>query len=261
MSNHTLPRTKKERIRDLLLQTNSTTSEIVDQVKTTRPYVYKEKGKLKQEGLLATQQSLSVSNGQNKITVVKDQPQLIDNSGLERSVPIDPVNDYDISRLNKNELKLMYNDFEDQKGPAYVTAKHGIHPEISQKEFERVLKMKARDPYILQQMLTAGISNASPEIQALVDKSSSTLLTNDEIMSIINHEKWIFAYSFTRNTVLNPSEVLPVGLKRVTCRICHKQQPGVIYSEMTTVGNYARQALGNHLCDGCKSLQRDLAPH
>ena len=59
--------------------------DIVDEVKTTKEYVYKEKGKLKQEGLLVTQQSLSVSNGQNKITVVKDQPHLMDNVGLDRS--------------------------------------------------------------------------------------------------------------------------------------------------------------------------------
>jgi hypothetical protein len=155
---------------------------------------------------------------------------------------------------------LMYNDFEDQKGPAYVTAKHGIHPEISQKEFERVLKMKSRDPYVLQQMLTAGISNASPEIQALIDKSPSTLLTNDEIMSIINHDKSIFAYSCTRNVVMNPANYLPQGLERVTCRICHKQQAGVIYNRNTTVGSYAQKFLERHMCDTCQSVQNDLAP-
>lgn len=146
--------------------------------------------------MLVTHQSLSVSNGQNKITVVKNQPHLMDNVDPERTVPIDPINDYDISRLNKNELMLMYNDFEDQKGPAYVTAKHGIHPEISQKEFERFSKMKSRDTYLLQVKLAAGISNASAEIQSIVNKSSSTLLTNDEIMAIIDNKMWNYAYLF-----------------------------------------------------------------
>ena len=40
----------------------------------------------------------------------------MDNVDLDRSVPIDPVNDYDISRLNKNELMLMYNAFRRSKG-------------------------------------------------------------------------------------------------------------------------------------------------
>ena len=107
----------------------------------------------------------------------------------------------------------MYNDFEDQKGPAYVTAKHGIHPEISQKEFERVLKMKSRDPYVLQQMLTAGISNASPEIQALVDKSSSTLLTNDEIMSIIDNENVELCLFFYQKRSHESCKLSPPGTR------------------------------------------------
>ena len=81
----------------------------------------------------------------------------------------------------------MYDEFQNQKGPAYVTAKHGIHPETSQKEFERFLVMSSRDPYGLQNMLTADISDAPPEIQSIIKKSSQRiLLTNDEIMSIIS---------------------------------------------------------------------------
>jgi hypothetical protein len=82
----------------------------------------------------------------------------------------------------------MYEDFENQKGPAEVTAKRGIHPQITLKEFERFLKMKSRDPYDLQKRLTADIPNSSPEIQSIVNKSLSTLLTNDEIMSIFNQQ-------------------------------------------------------------------------
>lgn len=257
MTRHTSPNSKRQRIRDLILS-EAKVEDIVDEVKTTKEYVYKERGKLKQEGLLVTHQSLSVSNGQNKITVVKNQPHLMDNVDLDRSVPIDPVNDYDISRLNKNELMLMYDAFEQQKTPAYVTAKHGIHPEISQKEFERVLKMKSRDPYVLQQMLTAGISNAYPQIQSIVNKSSSTLLTNDEIMSIFDHKMFNHACFFTRNVVINPAHHLPQGLERVRCKTCKKQLAGVIFDRNTPVGSYAQQVL-NHMCDSCRSVQNDLA--
>ena len=80
----------------------------------------------------------------------------------------------------------MYEEFQNQKGPAYVTAKHGIHPETSQKEFERFLVMSSRDPYDLQNKLTATISDAPLEIQSLINKSSQhVLLTNNEIMSIV----------------------------------------------------------------------------
>jgi hypothetical protein len=258
LTRHTSPNTKRQRIRDLILS-EAKIEDIVDKVKTTKEYVYKERGKLKQEGLLVTHQSLSISNGQGELTIVKNDPQLAENENLDGHMTPYRINDYDIPPLDKKGLMLMYVAFEQRKTPAYVTAKHGIHPEISQKEFERVLKMKSRDPYVLQQMLTAGISNASPQIQSIVNKSSSTLLTNDEIMSIFDHKMFNHACSFTRNVVINPAHHLPQGLERVRCKTCKKQLAGVIFDRNTPVGSYAQQVL-NYMCDSCRSIQNNLAP-
>jgi hypothetical protein len=226
-------------------------------VGTTQEYVYKERGRMKREGLLVTHQSLSILKGKREITVVKDQPHL-ENVELHRHIDIDRVNDYDIPPLNKNDLKAMYEDFENLKGPAEVTAKRGIHPQITLKEFERFLKMKSRDPYDLQMRLTTGISDAPPEIQSIVDKSLSTLLTDDEIMSIFAHQKSTYANSFVRDMVLNPTRHLPLGLHRITCKICHKQLPGVIYSINTYAGHHTQQIVGLFACDTCRAIQEDL---
>jgi hypothetical protein len=257
MSNHTLPPTKRQRIRELILA-EAKLNDIIDEVGTTQEYVYKERGRMKREGLLVTHQSLSISKGKREITVVKDQPLLVENIELHRPKTIDRVNDYDIPPLNKNDLKAMYEDFENQKGPAEVTAKRGIHPQITLKEFERFLKMKSRDPYDLQKRLTDGIPNSSPEIQSIVDKSLSTLLTNDEIMSIFNHQKWTFAYSYVRDTVLNPTQYPPLGLHKIVCRTCHKQLPGVIYSRNTYAGLHTQQIVGLFMCDTCRAIQQHL---
>ena len=257
MSNRTLPKSKRELIRDLILA-KATTEDIVDQVKTTKEYVYKERGKLKQEGLLVTHQSLSISNGQSEITVVKDQPHVVENVGHDVPVIINRINEYNIPPLDKESLMLMYEAFEHQT-PAYVTAKHGIHPEITQKEFERYLKMNSRDPYILQdRLITTGIANATGQFQSLIDKSSTTLLTNDEIMSIFDHKMFNHACSFTRNVVMKPAHYLPQGLERVRCKTCKEQQAGVIYDRNTTVGSYAQNVL-NSMCDSCRAVQNDLA--
>jgi hypothetical protein len=259
LSNHTPPITKRQRIRDLILA-KAKTKDIVDQVGTTREYVYKEKGKLKQKGLLATHQSLSISDGQNEITVVKGQPDLVESVDRYRSVTLNRSNDYDIPPLNKKDLMLMYDDFEDaQKGPVYAIAKHGIHPEISQKEFDRFVRMKARDPFDLQQKLTAGISNASPNIQSLINKSSSTLLTNDEILSIVEHKMLNYAYLYLRQFLGNRAIPLPGGLYGVPCRVCHKRMPGLIYDINSAIGGYAKIQLGTeHLCDDC--LPKHITP-
>ena len=78
MSNHTLPPTKRQRIRELILA-EAKLNDIIDEVGTTQEYVYKERGRMKREGLLVTHQSLSISKGKREITVVKDQPLLVEN--------------------------------------------------------------------------------------------------------------------------------------------------------------------------------------
>lgn len=248
MYDHTLPRTKRERIRELVLA-KSATKDIVEEVNTTKEYVYKERGKLRREGLLVTHQSLSISNGQNEITMVKGE--------RDRPLGLDRINDYDIPPLDKKNLMLMYDAFEQQKTPAYVTTKYGIHPEISHKEFERYLTMNSRNPYALQVKLTSGISNAPPQIQSIIDKSTKALLTNDEITSTIEFKIWNQAYSCIRDILLNTDYNLPPGLERAKCRICKAPQPGLIYDRSTYLGSVAQTMLNNP-CLRCQSIEKEI---
>jgi hypothetical protein len=266
LSDHTLPKPLRQRIRELILA-QAATKDIVDQLKTSKEYVYKERGRLKREGMLVTHQSFSTSNGQSEITVVKDQPRLMEYVDDDGSGTIHRVNDYDIPPLDKKNLMSMYDEFQNQKGPAYVTAKHGIHPETSQKEFERFLVMSSRDPYDLQNQLTFDISNAPPVIQSIINKSSQgALLTNDEIMSIILFKMRNYADSGVQNIVLDTLLDVPGGLKRVTCMICRREFAGLVYDKDTGVGSIAEYKLNNLYCENCKllreyiALRKDLVP-
>lgn len=259
LSDHTLPKSLRQRIRELILA-QAATKDIVDQLKTSKEYVYKERGKLKREGLLVTHQSLSTSNGQSEITVVKDQPHLMEYVDHDGSGTVHCVNDYDIPPLDKKNLMSMYEEFQNQKGPAYVTAKHGIHPETSQKEFERFMVMSSRDPYDLQNKLTANISDAPPVIQSLINKSSQhVLLTNNEIMSIVTFKMRSYADFLIQNLVSDTLLDLPPGLDRVTCMICHRPFTGVVYDKNSEIGPFVEYNLNNFLCESCKSLREDIA--
>jgi hypothetical protein len=260
LSDHTLPKPLRQRIRELLLA-EAPTKNIVDQLKTTREYVYKERGRLKREGMLVTHQSLSTSNGQSEITVVKDQPHLMEYVDDDGSGAIHRVNDYDIPPLDKKNLMSMYDEFENQKGPSYVTAKHGIHPEISQKEFDRFLVMNSRDPYDLQNQLIATISNAPPaSIQSIINKSNQRiLLTNDEIMSLIIFKMRSYADSYIQDLVSDTLYGLPRGLNRVTCMICHRELAGLVYEKDSEVGPFAEHDLNDLLCETCKLVRENNA--
>jgi hypothetical protein len=256
LSNSTTPKTKRERIRELILA-SSPTKYIVDQVHTSKEYVYKERGKLKAEGLLVEHRSLTLSDGQKDIVVVRDQPKIERYTDGE-SISIDPVNspiqDYDIPPLDTKGAMLMYNAFENGTSPAHVTAQYGIHPSTSQKEYNRYLAMNSRDPFDLQNKIVSGISNAPPEIQSIIDKSDGNLLTNDEILKLIDFKNWNNAHNHIGKAVLNVAVDLPDRIERPKCKQCKAIHHGVIYDRNTYVGSFAQKMLDNMFCHNCKLI-------
>lgn len=102
----TLPKTKKERIRELTLA-GLDPKDIASKLNTTLDYVYKEKGKYKREGQLITQQSLSLSNGFREITIKKNnepkEAMKLENHG-QAYEPIIERSDYDLPPLDTDAI-------------------------------------------------------------------------------------------------------------------------------------------------------------
>lgn len=98
MTVQTLPKTKRERIKELFLA-GFDAKQIAAKLNTTRDYVYKEKGKLKKMGLAVEEQSLSVSDGSHNVTVLKSHEPTelvsLDQNGITNSMS-NIVSDYDI---------------------------------------------------------------------------------------------------------------------------------------------------------------------
>ncbi|HEX9319708.1 MAG TPA: hypothetical protein VF884_12310 [Nitrososphaeraceae archaeon] len=256
MPNHTTPKT--ERIRELLIA-GLQPREVADKVETSREYVYKEKGKLKKKGLLVTSQSLSIADGSNSITIVKDHPTLEKFSNLDRSVRTNQLNgasDFDIPPLGKEDVMSMYASFEEKMSPSTVTAKLGIRPDISQNEYQRFLSMNSRDPFDLQNRIVSGLFSASPEIQSIIDKSvAGNLLTNDELISVINFKTAIYASQHIKNAVSDPTLSINYGLERFICKYCHFPQPGVIFDRTTYAGSILPPFSKGHCCKNCLGLK------
>jgi hypothetical protein len=258
MSDRTTPKTKKERIREMILK-GLGPEEIRDTLKTSIDYVYKEKGKLKKEGLLITQQTLSVTTGQHDLTFFKDQSNQLKDIKIERPVRIHTSSaengEYDIPPLDKDNLMLMYQGFDNNEGPIYPIAQLGVHPSISQKEYLRFLAMKSRDPFSLQNKLANEIANPSPEIKLIIEKSANELLTNDEILSLIDFKIKEYANSYLMNVIFNPAIKIPYGLERPICGICHAAQPGVLFETSTPRGYFTERIISHAPCPMCVSKQ------
>ncbi len=258
MTVQTLPKTKKERIKELVLA-GLGPEQIAAELHTTRDYVYKEKGKLKKKGLTVVEQSLSVSDGSHNVTVIKnhDPSELVslDHNGITNSMS-NIISDYDISPMDKNEVKSMYSAFMENKDGPYVSAKYGVRPDISQREHIRYLAERSRDPFELQHKILSKLSNPPPAIQEIISKSATgNLLTNDELLLVIDLISISYSSEFLKTIIANPTIAIPLGLNRIECRQCHQGQAGVIYDSRTYAGNITKGLVSNgHLCNNCRSL-------
>jgi hypothetical protein len=169
---------------------------VAKELNTTREYVYKERGKFKKKGLLVTGQSLTITKEGNELTVFKGQP--IDNYS-NTSPPFQGdrtygIGDYDIPLVQRDDLKSMYSCFEKNMNASDVVALHGIRPDISEREYNRYLSTKSRDPMEFQNDLISDLQNTPSEIQVLTDKAGrGILLTNSELLSIINFKMRVYA--------------------------------------------------------------------
>jgi hypothetical protein len=180
---------KRARIRELTLAGLSPKA-IVDELDTTKEYVYKERGKLKADGLLVTHQSLSISNSQKESETGNPRININGNLGLNESEPKvgrdSHASYYEIPPIDREGVKAMYQAFKNKEDAADVIAAFGVNPVIAQREYDRFLRMSRRKPHDLQKRLISKIVNAPIPIQLIIEKSKTKLLSNYDLAELIN---------------------------------------------------------------------------
>lgn len=257
MTEPSKPKTKSERIRELL-DRGFTPREVAEKLNTTIEYVYKEKGKLRKKGLLITEQSLTISGEGGELAIIKGQS--VDsnsNNSPTHKNQIYENGDYDISREQRNDCKSMYSSFENGKDASEVVALYGIRPDISEREYNRYLSIKSRNPLDFQNSLISGLQGGHPEIQSLLDKAGSgKLLTNNELLSIISFKTQIFASQYLKDAISKPTISLP-GLNRIVCSLCYQHQPGVLLDVMSYAGKLLQGMTSGHVCSTCRRTKNE----
>lgn len=183
------PSSKRARIRELTLAGFSPQA-IVDEVDTTREYVYKERVKLKADGLLVTHQSLSISSSQKKREKGYPQNNVEGNMRLNESMSKGGLENhasyYEIPPIDREGVKAMYQAFKNKENAADVIAKDGVNPVIAQMEYERYLDIACRNPHDLQSEIISKIDKAPGPIQLIIEKSKTKLLSNHDLLKLID---------------------------------------------------------------------------
>ena len=110
-----------------------------------------------------------------------------------------------------------------------------------------------RNPRELQRRLMTRIYNAPSVIANLKEKSKSRLLSNNELMKVIE-----FLYEKSASTGLaqalsDSGFTLPEGLSRLVCSSCHEPEAGVVFDNRTVAGIFVSKIEAAYKCDFCKN--------
>ena len=134
---------KRKMIRDMLTHDKDYSAhEIAKVVGTTPGNVWKEKSKLKANGL----QIGSQSRRRGQVSESKDETIIIPQDGRRRATP--DIYNYNhhyrflnIRDLDEDGLKTLYTELKDGKKPVDIIAQHGFHPEVVEKEYQRFSRL------------------------------------------------------------------------------------------------------------------------
>jgi biotin operon repressor len=133
---------KRKKIRDMLTSDKDySAQEIAKVVGTTPGNVWKEKSELKANGF-----EISQSRRRVQVSESKDETIFIHQDGRRRTTP--DIYNYNhhyrflnIRDLDEDGLKTLYTELKDGKKPVDIIAKHGFHPEVVEKEYQRFSRL------------------------------------------------------------------------------------------------------------------------
>jgi DNA-binding Lrp family transcriptional regulator len=162
-------RTKKERIRELVKKhPEYLAEEIANRVGTTKENVWKEKSKMGSEGLIVRRRTSTKITAERKDDTVLLLSSTTDSGGesvsrLKNTAQSTPAlktsssSDEDrylrhlnISPVDNEGMKSMYQEFKKGTKSVDIIAKHGYPPAVVEVEYQRFLKLQATDIQELQ---------------------------------------------------------------------------------------------------------------
>lgn len=241
-------KSKRDKILEMLSQGHDP-DYIASKLKTTKQNVYKEKSKQK-----------SLENGKENFRLrhaiqSKRRPKRIPDSELGKTQDSALYDNpqYDsyktLRRPSKKENSILFTEFLAGKKPEEIIAKHGIDPEIVEKEYQRFLKLRGMDRLELQRSILKISGTDWIDIKPLINKvESGTMLSNEEVMVLvdagcINH--------FTE-LISDETATLPGLRARPSCSNCDRDIPGILFD--MAIPNSRRifqEETGNYLCSDC----------
>ena len=247
--------TKRERIVELHRK-GIPPEKIALEVDTTVEYVYKETSRFnKKNEFIEMRKHESISGINNELVRRgQDNIEFISQPGIHMASNSEQAtqNYYDLERISKEDSKDLYGRFLKNQDAADVISATGIDPELVQKEHLRFQEIKSRNPIELQNLIMSEIRDGNPDVEPLIKKAKSgMLLTNTELLTLINYNSRSLVDSTITKMISNPQILLPQGLDRIKCTLCDRFQPGIILDKNIEFAKQHEEVFAKCICGPC----------
>ena len=218
------------------------TKDIARTVGTTEGNVFKEKSRLKAEGVL-TDQSLSVfshSVGDETLTLARAEARtLVTRPNLGNLTDIPP--------LGQEDLKKMYCEFQNGKTPVEVIAANGFNPVLVEHEFNRFCRMNGLNLKSLAHEIIEVLKSSNKESSTIllheIEKESITC--NSDITELVEFAS-TSSYSGGQLSVIkqmkNGDSI--ATFRPLVCSICRKPMKGALIEPESEIGRKLFQLIG-----------------
>ena len=173
------PPSKRQRIKELIESGKYYSArQIAEAVGTSPGNVWKEKNKLKEDCLRSQSQSKTAEANHSTDELIfspEDARRRAKSDAYGYSHHYRFLN---IPELDEEGLKILYTEFTDGKKPADIISRHGFHPEVVEKEYQRFLRLNQHD-------IIGSFQNQIVESLSCMENTSLTeKLTKDGHLSV-----------------------------------------------------------------------------
>lgn len=243
--------TKRDLIARMLLDTDRDLSveQIASELGTTKGNVLKEKSILRSMGILQ-KRNIGVFSGTAEGDIFalsrSETKMLIPQPSYGSLIEIPP--------LGIEELKLLYSEFKQGKGPSDVIAAHGFHPSLVEYEYRRFIRLNNLNIHaVLTHIISKfGLKNDKMFADLLHGIEKNGIPSTNELLQVIDAVRDCSYQEGEKSVVsrIRAGEPVP-PYRHLECGVCHKPIIGAVIDETAEMGQQILQAVGRPFHSRC----------
>jgi hypothetical protein len=266
---------KKQRIWALVSDGKYSSDQIASMVGTSKEYVWKETSRCRKSttatGLVLSRKTTQLSKRKDETSILLQGDDQIGGNGTKdisvsnsrvRMTPADsfhldskPDRFLNTTKMESEDLKILYGEFKAGKKPVDVIAEYGYNPDVVEFEYQRFMRLSGKDFDALLKYIVIDCDKyfaPQGDLRLLIDKYyREGQLQNEDIYDLLmlkREHEWLSRLDLS---MIDPTETLPSSVVKLKCSFCNTPIPGALLGATYDIGISIRNQYINLGCLRC----------